>query len=220
MEEQPLVRHLVVAPDPEYYYNLMNGDYCERIMSEPLPPGMRFLPTDVELMQVYLKQKLIIGSLPHGLRKLFLDVTLYQHSLKNSSVRMHEQSEEDQEDWYFFTPRNRKYLNGQRPGRTTGNGYWKAIEKDTPIVEYDGEVIGFKRVSDFYEGRHLGGVKTEWKMHEYLTKEQKDHTHAGTTSMQLNKWVLCKIKRKIIDYADEHEDNYVRDKQYHEEAFQ
>ncbi|KAL0289700.1 UNVERIFIED_CONTAM: hypothetical protein Sangu_2606300 [Sesamum angustifolium] len=103
---------------------------------------------------------------------------------------MHEQLEEDQEDWYFFTPISREYLNEQRPERTAGN-------------------------------RHSGGVKTEWKMHEYLSKEQKDHIiheipalAPATTSMQLNEWVLCKIyhnrrsgkKRKTMDHVDEDND--------------
>ncbi|KAL0322514.1 UNVERIFIED_CONTAM: NAC domain-containing protein 35 [Sesamum angustifolium] len=99
MEEQPLVRHPAAAPISEYYYNLMNGDYCERIMSRPLLPGIRFLPTDIELVPQEL-------------------------------IWMNEQLEKDQEDWYFFMPRNCKYLNGQRPGRMAGNGYWKAIKKD------------------------------------------------------------------------------------------
>ncbi|KAL0289699.1 UNVERIFIED_CONTAM: NAC domain-containing protein 35 [Sesamum angustifolium] len=100
----------------------MNGVYCERIMSEPMPTGMRFLPTDVELVRVYLRQKLIVGSLPQGFQKLFLDVALYQHNPQDL-VAMHEQLEEDQEDWYFFMPRSRKYLNGQQPERIAGNGY-------------------------------------------------------------------------------------------------
>ncbi|KAL0309122.1 UNVERIFIED_CONTAM: NAC domain-containing protein 2 [Sesamum radiatum] len=111
-------------------------------MSEPMPPGMRFLPTDAELERVYLRQKLIVGSLPQGFQKLFLDVALYQHNPQDL-VAMHEQLEEDQEDWYFFMPRSRKYLNGQRPERTAGNGYWKTVGKDTSVVENNGEVIGF-----------------------------------------------------------------------------
>ncbi|KAL0429478.1 UNVERIFIED_CONTAM: NAC domain-containing protein 67 [Sesamum radiatum] len=244
MEEQPPVRPPAAAP--EYYYNLMNSDdYCQRIMSEPMPLGMRFLPTDAELVRVYLRQKLILGSLPRGFQKLFLDVALYQHNPQELigqyflnidrsrnflflgsrffnfllvCVAMHQQLEEHQEDWYFFTPRCRKYLNGQRPERTAGDGYWKAVGKDTPVVENNGEVIGSKRVLDFYAGRHPGGVKTEWKMHEYLTKEQNDCTletpAAGSTSMQLNEWVLCKIyrnrrsakKRKTTDHVEDDDD--------------
>ncbi|KAL0294007.1 UNVERIFIED_CONTAM: NAC domain-containing protein 2 [Sesamum radiatum] len=88
-------------------------------MSEPMPPGIKFLPTDTELVRLYRRQKLIVESLPQGLQKLFLDVAWYQHN-PQELIAMHEQLEDDQEDWYFFTPRSRRYLNGQRP--TTGIG--------------------------------------------------------------------------------------------------
>ncbi|KAK4414262.1 hypothetical protein Salat_2839200 [Sesamum alatum] len=115
MEEQPLVRR------PPEYYNLMICDY-ERILSEPVPPGMRFLPTDVELVGVYLKHKPVIRSLPRGFGKLFIDVELYQPGLEE------------------LIGKSRKYLKGQQPERTAGNGYWKAIEKDTQVVEYTDEI--------------------------------------------------------------------------------
>lgn len=70
------------------------------------------------------------------------------------------------EDWYFFTPRNRKYPNGNRPNRSAGNGYWKPTGSDT-TVKKRGQEIGCKKCLDYYEGKHPGGTKTEWKMHEY-----------------------------------------------------
>ncbi|KAK4397409.1 NAC transcription factor 47 [Sesamum angolense] len=104
-----------------------------------MPSGMRFLPADAVLVRFYLRQKLIVGSLPQGFQKLFLDVALYQHN---------PQDLEDQEDWYFFTPRSRKYLNRQRPERTVAT----SLEK-TLVVENNDEVIGFERVLDFYAGK-------------------------------------------------------------------
>ncbi|KAI3471599.1 hypothetical protein Pfo_028249 [Paulownia fortunei] len=192
--------------------NLMNENY-ERIFLEPMPPGFKFRPTDIELIQVYLNHKLQNGSFPPGFQKLFLDVKLYHHKPQDL-IGMCEELEKNQESWYFFTPRERKYQNGSRPQRSAGNGYWKATGKDKPVV-HNGDVIGYKKVLDFYTGRHHGGDKTEWKMHEYLTKEQKDHPNIPSTSqnpMQLNDCVLCKIyknrrsgKRKYEDDADEHE---------------
>ncbi|KZV39664.1 hypothetical protein F511_22689, partial [Dorcoceras hygrometricum] len=42
-------------------------------------------------------------------------------------------------DWYFFTSRERKYTNESRPDRQAGNGYWKATVGDKMI--YDNHVI-------------------------------------------------------------------------------
>lgn len=83
--------------------------------------------------------------------------------------------EENQEAWYFFTSRCRKYENGRRPDRKAGDGYWKAISKDQEIIDQKGVVIGYKKVLDFYAGKQTQGTKTEWKMLEYLLKDQKDN---------------------------------------------
>lgn len=90
--------------------------------------------------------------------------------------------EKDQESWYFFTNRERKYRNGSRPDRAANNGYWKATGADAPITE-NGVIIGYKKVLDFCTGGYKDKVKrTEWKMHEYLTNDQKFHQDLPTTN--------------------------------------
>jgi len=71
-------------------------------------------------------------------------------------------------EWYFFTPRDRKYPNGSRPNRAAGSGYWKATGADKPIVpKGSGRVAGIKKALVFYSGKAPRGVKTDWIMHEY-----------------------------------------------------
>lgn len=72
-------------------------------------------------------------------------------------------------EWYFFSPRDRKYPNGARPNRAAASGYWKATGTDKPIHTTVGGVrkIGVKKALVFYKGRAPKGVKTNWIMHEY-----------------------------------------------------
>jgi hypothetical protein len=71
-------------------------------------------------------------------------------------------------EWYFFSPRDRKYPNGIRPNRAAGSGYWKATGTDKPIHDgATGQSVGVKKALVFYKGRPPKGTKTSWIMHEY-----------------------------------------------------
>ena len=71
-------------------------------------------------------------------------------------------------EWYFFTPRDRKYPNGSRPNRAAGRGYWKATGADKPITPKGcARAAGIKKALVFYSGKAPRGVKTDWIMHEY-----------------------------------------------------
>jgi hypothetical protein len=71
-------------------------------------------------------------------------------------------------EWFFFSPRDRKYPNGARPNRAAGSGYWKATGTDKAILSTPAsENIGVKKALVFYQGKPPKGVKTDWIMHEY-----------------------------------------------------
>jgi hypothetical protein len=71
-------------------------------------------------------------------------------------------------EWYFFTPRDRKYPNGSRPNRAAGRGYWKATGADKPIAPRgSAKAAGIKKALVFYSGKAPKGVKTDWIIHEY-----------------------------------------------------
>ena len=70
-----------------------------------------------------------------------------------------------EKEWYFFSPRDRKYPNGSRPNRAAGTGYWKATGADKHIGKP--KALGIKKALVFYAGKAPKGVKTNWIMHEY-----------------------------------------------------
>lgn len=80
------------------------------------------------------------------------------------------------QEWYFFSPRDRKYPNGARPNRAATSGYWKATGTDKPILTSKGvpQKVGVKKALVFYGGKPPKGIKTNWIMHEYRLLENNN----------------------------------------------
>lgn len=80
-----------------------------------------------------------------------------------------------EQEWYFFSPRERKYPNGARPNRAATSGYWKATGTDKPVLASGGsnQKVGVKKALVFYGGKPPKGIKTNWIMHEYRLADNK-----------------------------------------------
>ncbi|KAM7259304.1 hypothetical protein ACFE04_015045 [Oxalis oulophora] len=92
-----------------------------------LPPGFRFYPTHEELILHYLRKKL--SSTPFS-ASIIADVDIYKFDPWELPAR----AAFGEKEWYFFSPRDRKYTNGARPNMIAGSGYWKATGTDKIIV--------------------------------------------------------------------------------------
>lgn len=151
-----------------------------------LPAGFRFHPTDEELVVHYLVKKCSSQQIPVP---VIAEIDLY----KFDPWQLPGMAMCGEKEWYFFSPRDRKYPNGSRPNRAAGTGYWKATGADKPIGKP--KALGIKKALVFYAGKAPRGIKTNWIMHEYRLANV-DRSAARNTNLRLDDWVLCRIYNK------------------------
>ncbi|CAL1403840.1 unnamed protein product [Linum trigynum] len=148
-------------------------------------PGFKFSPTDVELISYYLKKKL---DGDEKCVEVIPQVEICKHEPWDLPAKSIVQSETE---WFFFSPRGRKYPNGSQSKRATPLGYWKATGKERN-VRSGSAVIGTKRTLVFHIGRAPKGERTEWIMHEYAL-------YAGANDSM----VACRLRRNV-DFRGHH----------------
>uniref|UniRef100_A0ACD5WII6 Uncharacterized protein n=1 Tax=Avena sativa TaxID=4498 RepID=A0ACD5WII6_AVESA len=151
-----------------------------------LPPGFRFHPTDEELVTHYLCRR--CDGAPIAV-PIIAEIDLY----KFDPWQLPKMALYGEKEWYFFSPRDRKYPNGSRPNRAAGSGYWKATGADKPIGTP--KPLAIKKALVFYAGKAPKGEKTNWIMHEYRLADV-DRSARKKNSLRLDDWVLCRIYNK------------------------
>ncbi|KAJ6399169.1 hypothetical protein OIU77_019838, partial [Salix suchowensis] len=92
----------------------VTADSCLGADDKAWPPGFRFHPTDEELVLYYLKKKICKKRIELNIIRE-LDVYKWDPEELPGGDRQ----------WFFFSPRDRKYPNGARANRATRQGYWK-----------------------------------------------------------------------------------------------
>ncbi|KAA0054712.1 NAC domain-containing protein 76 [Cucumis melo var. makuwa] len=155
-----------------------------------LPPGFRFHPTDEELVAYYLDRKINGRSIE---LEIIPEIDLYKcepWELPDKSFLPSKDME-----WYFYSPRDRKYPNGSRTNRATKGGYWKATGKDR-VVQSQKRAVGMKKTLVYYKGRAPHGVRTNWVMHEYRLLHSQLATAATSSPSTKDSYALCRVFKK------------------------
>ncbi|KAI4324201.1 hypothetical protein L6164_023756 [Bauhinia variegata] len=143
-----------------------------------LGQSYRFKPTDEELVS-YLERKLAGHSIPSH---LIPQVDIYKFSPHQLKARYQRNGDDSM---FFFSPRNRKFLNGTRPDRRVGDiGYWKSSR--TVRLKSKNSVVGTKMILNFHVGTPKKSTNTHWIMEEFILKEKSAMTHQNLATSSAN----------------------------------
>nr|GMD57752.1 NAC domain-containing protein 30-like [Ipomoea batatas] len=115
-----------------------------------VPPGFRFHPTEEELVGYYLNRK--VNSLKIDL-DVITDVDLYRIEPWDIQERC-KLGYVEQNEWYFFSHKDRKYPTGTRTNRATAAGFWKATGRDKAVLSKE-KIIGMRKTLVFYRGTNF-----------------------------------------------------------------
>ncbi|KAK9670610.1 hypothetical protein RND81_13G212800 [Saponaria officinalis] len=154
-------------------------------MESCVPPGFRFHPTDEELVGYYLKKKIASQKIDLDVIR---DIDLYRIEPWDLQERCRIGYEE-QNEWYFFSHKDKKYPTGTRTNRATLAGFWKATGRDKAVYDKT-KLIGMRKTLVFYKGRAPNGHKSDWIMHEYRLESDENGPP------QEEGWVVCRAFKK------------------------
>ncbi|KAJ7235042.1 hypothetical protein O6H91_Y449400 [Diphasiastrum complanatum] len=149
-----------------------------------MPPGFRFHPTDEELVGYYLFKKVSCEDMDTV--DVIPEIDLYKIEPWDLEEKCRISSVE-QNEWYFFSHKHKKYPTGTRTNRATTSGFWKATGRDKFIYANNG-VSGMRKTLVYYRGRAPNGQKTEWIMHEHRLGDVNNINEDG--------WAVCRVFKK------------------------
>ncbi|CAH8366095.1 unnamed protein product [Eruca vesicaria subsp. sativa] len=143
--------------------------------------GFRFSPTDEELINFYLKNKILGNS---WLVDDWIS-EIYIYSYEPEYLPALSNMESNDLVWYFFSRNEYTSTKPRVRKRTTVSGLWKATGRDRTIKDKGGNYneIGILKTLVYHKGKGSNVVRTPWVMHEY-----------NITCLPLEQtYVICKI---------------------------
>ncbi|XP_062147475.1 protein NTM1-like 9 isoform X2 [Alnus glutinosa] len=148
------------------------------------PCGVRFSPTDEELIQRYLRPKISGNDEEVGFIR---EVNFFKREPRELPDFSGIETITKDQEWFFFSQHDLKHRNGNRLNRKTDAGYWKVTGTDLEIWSVGGEsLIGKKKIPVFYEGLSPNSKITDWVLHEYhATPTELQGTNPAQVDLQL-----------------------------------
>ncbi|XP_078171967.1 NAC domain-containing protein 41-like [Carex rostrata] len=170
----------------------------------PLPIGFRFVPSDEEIVLLYLSKK--VQSLP----MLPLPESLVMPEIQIAQFDPWNLPGDDDEDMKFFYTREEPEImqRGMRVKRVSIAGVWREREEE-PILSPDArDVIAMKRTYTFERTRGqrtANRPRATWTMYEYrLVRTDTLNQHlsriadANGVALQFTRYYACKIVRRMM----------------------
>ncbi|KAG2241827.1 hypothetical protein Bca52824_096331 [Brassica carinata] len=155
MTPQSNNRRETQQPSPKYNSDMQSSS------SLTYPPGLRFVPTDAELIYYYLKpfSRDNNKSWPNHSSS-----NIYESNPQQLSA---EYKKGNLTEWFFISERTKIKRNGTKQKRGDHNGgYWHAKALTKKIKAKEG-IVGYKTTLNYYNGKQPNGVRTNWLMQEY-----------------------------------------------------
>ena len=109
---------------------------------------------------------------------------------------------EEQQEWYFFSHKDKKYPTGTRTNRATKAGFWKATGRDKAIYTKHNSLIGMRKTLVFYKGRAPNGQKSDWIMHEYRLETNENGTPQVTSLISYQLKLNSNIMKIYVLHVD------------------
>ncbi|GFZ05701.1 hypothetical protein Acr_17g0012730 [Actinidia rufa] len=163
-------------------------------MAKRLRVGLKFRPTDQELINDYLFKKIVGEGLPF--EGIILERDVYDQHVLSEIFQSWVDEDEDGDvsrdtQSYFFTRLKKKTANGETYCRTVGNGTWRSqYSRVIKADEYDDESIpiGIKRSLEYIDS---GSVQHKnWIIMEFsLAGVSLEH------SLSSKDYVICRLQK-------------------------
>ncbi|KAI3848463.1 hypothetical protein MKX03_031730 [Papaver bracteatum] len=196
----------VVVYDDDHEVNKEGIQHPPLHIQYYIAPGFKFLPSNDELVFIYLKRKIqdpegfqppfipemkIYDYLPQKLLGTYTHACLWLfYFFWFKSIGVHK-------DAYFFTPRNKRHENGSRAARSVkgGPGYWRAGPPKKEIKGVDGRTAAVKNSLRFFQGKSKTDG-TDWQMKEFFMCSDEKEKVGCSSYRKLDDWVLTHIYLK------------------------